>query len=179
MRRATVAAILVVAAPARAEGLDGILGPLIVGELLIPDVRYERSLTASENRAVFSVPLVLHGGNLELGKTSGGFVFNHFAEVQYQHSERTVRGLLGERVLFHIPRAGDADHYYPQDAVMPFIEVAGLVGRDGSGAVIGGGLAWGDWQFGVTFGVVARYVITGDERRVDFALDFQVPLNTD
>lgn len=124
---------------------------------------------------MFSVPLVVHGGNVELGRS--GFVFNHFGELQYENSARAVRGLLGERILFHIPR-DNGDSYYELNALMPFIEVAGLLGRDGSGAVIGGGLAWGDWEYGVSVGLVARYVITGDERRADFVLDVQVPLNT-
>lgn len=152
---------------AHADQLEGAGHLLAAIELLIPDVRFERSFTESSNRWVVSFPVAIHGGHVALG--AAGLVFNHVAEVQYQVTSSALRGLLGERMLFHSSER--------RDALMPFVEASALVGQDGSGAVLGGGISWGDRTAGVTMGLVVRYVLTGDERRGDVALDVQIPLN--
>ena len=156
---------------ARADGdvaLHGAAQLLRFGELLIPDARYEHSFTAAEDRFVLSLPLVMRAGHVNVGKASG-IVFNHMVEFQYEVTRTEFRGVLGERMLIH---GADSDGGF-----MPLLEAGGVVGSDGSGAMVGGGLAWGDGNFGVSIGIVVRFVMTNEEHRADIALDVQVPLN--
>lgn len=173
---ALVAVLTGVPSLARADGdvaLHGAFWWIRTLELVIPDVRFERSFTADEDRFVLSLPLVIRAGHVNLG-SSASLAFNHFAELQYQVTHNEWRGVVGERVLLgkHVP---DAWTYV--DAWMPFLEAGALLGSDGSGGVIGAGLGYGDVHAGLSFGVVVRFVVTNEERRGDIALDLQFPFN--
>lgn len=173
MRRLLLVLAMLVASPGRthADG-DGALERaarlLMLIELGIPDARFERSFTTDDHRLALSWPIVMRANHVELGSTSG-LVFNHVLELQYEVTRGELRALLGERMLVH-----GADR---SAGPLPFIEIAGLLGSDGHGGVFGGGLAYGDGQFGVSLGVVVRFVVTTEERRGDVAIDLQFPFN--
>jgi hypothetical protein len=159
---------------ARADGdvaMAGVPRMLWTIELLIPDARFEHSFTADDDRFVLSVPVAMRAGHVGIGSASG-ILFNHFGEVQYQVTHREFRAVLGERMLMHGAQP-------PPDltGVMPFLEAGALIGSDGSGAMAGGGLAWGDGMAGAAVGVVVRFVVTNVDRRGDVACDFQIPFN--
>ena len=159
---------------ARADGdvaMAGIPRMLFTVELLIPDLRFERSFTVEDDRVVVSIPVAMRTGHVRIGGASG-IVFSHFAELQYQVRHSEFRGVLGERMMIH-----GAQPAPELTGIMPFIEAGALLGSDGSGALVGGGLAWGDGMAGAAVGVVVRFVVTNEERRGDIAFDFQMPFN--
>ncbi len=147
-------------------------------ELVIPDARWEHSFTAGDNRWVLSLPLVIRAGHVNTGSDStesgrgypGGIIFTHVAEFQWQVTNREFRGLLGERVHFH----GEQEEL---TGLMPFVEAGALLGTDGSGGVIGVGLAWGDGMAGLSAGVVVRGIATTQEYRGDIGFDLHFPFN--
>lgn len=147
-------------------------------ELIIPDARWEHSFTTADDRLVLSLPLVIRAGHVNTGSNStesgrgnpSGIIFTHVAEFQWQVTHREFRGLLGERVHFHGEQEELTGH-------MPFVEAGALLGSDGSGAVIGAGLAWGDGMAGFSAGVVLRFVATTEEYRGDIAFDVHFPFN--
>lgn len=62
----------------------------------------------------------------------------------------------------------------------PLVEAGAIAGSDGHGGFAGAGLTFvGHHASGSSLGVVARFVQTTEERRVDFALDLQLPFGAD
>lgn len=168
----TLAAGLALLAPAtaRAGELTGIGGLFAGIEVLIPDVRFEIPWGWEDARWTLSWPLTVRSGTVDLGDTVR-IGFSHFGEVQYGLDQRSLRGLLGERLML-----GSAED---DDGWMPVAEVAGLLGADGSGVVLGVGFGFGAMDAGIHFGPVVRAVITTEERRFDLVLDLQIPFNVD
>ena len=148
----------------------GMLGWLYVLELVIPDVRFEVPFgDNADPQFVLSWPLVLHIHSFELGDR--GFLRIHlFAEPQYATGTDAFRGLLGARTLVGARAKGDS---FTGRALA--IEVGGVAGQDGHGAMFGVGpmVYYGG---GIQFGLMLRTTRTGDGWRGDAAFDLQIPL---
>jgi hypothetical protein len=142
---------------------------VVIGELLIPDVRVE--LGVDKGRWVLSWPLVFYSKRL-YRSGSFGLRLNPFVEPQFEFGRDAVRGLAGARLAM----LSDPD----QLKALPLIEGGALTGTDGNGGFAGVGLAFlSDAPSGGSFSVVARVVQTTQERRYDLALDLQLPFGAD
>ena len=151
-----------------AEVARGFIAVAFVTELLIPDVRLE--LGADDHGWALSWPIVLTSVKVIRGDAVG-LGLHPFFEPQYQPTREALRLAGGARALLIRPHS--------DFQCAPLVEGGGLVGQDGSGWFAGGGLVLGAPEIGVTFGLVGRMIETGEERRYDLALDFQMPLTSD
>lgn len=172
-----VASAAVVASPriARADGslggLDALGQALVLGELLIPDVRREVPLGDDEPRWVLSWPIVPTSIPLyeytDAGKQRG-IRLTPFGEPQYRFGAESpgLRFAAGARATWF------------RNGLMPSLEAGGVAGVDGNGGFIGLGISLLPMEFdgGATFGLITRLVATDEERRFELALDLQVPL---
>ena len=151
-----------------AEVARGFIAVAFVTELLIPDIRLE--LGADDPGWALSWPIVFTSVKVVRGD-SVGIGLQPFVEPQYRTTREAFRLLGGGRaILFQRD---------PEFQLAPLVEAGGLFGQDGSGWFAGGGLVLGAPEIGVTFGLVGRMIETGEERRYDLALDFQMPLTSD
>ena len=98
---------------------------------------------------------------------AGYFLVLPFLEAQWVSQIRDVRGLGGVRLS-----AGHSDH-----PVGLALEGGALLGTDGHGGFVGGGLSRRLERSGVSASVMGRYVWTDQENRLDFTIDLQVPIN--
>jgi hypothetical protein len=171
-----VASAVVVASPdiVRADGsldaFDTLGQALVLGELFIPDVRREVPLGDGEPRWVLSWPIVPTSIPLYEYRDAGkqrGIRLTPFGEPQYRFGAESpgLRFAAGARATWF------------RNGLMPSLEAGGVAGVDGNGGFIGLGISLLPMEFdgGATFGLVTRLVATDEERRIDLALDLQLP----
>jgi len=117
----------VLAEPSEKPSLGPVLFGLYAGEILIPDVGLElRAKTAPAVTLSFPINLGLHWD------IERSFILLAVLEPQYQVTDRAFRGYGGLR--YYMPATKDG-------APLFFCELRGLVGTDGYGGAVGGGLA--------------------------------------
>jgi hypothetical protein len=150
-------------------GLSSFSKAAFVVELLVPDLRVERSFTFDVTRLTVAVPIVVHTGHFA-ASDSFAVGFNTIAEIQYvTGDEAGWRGSFGERLMFHSGKE--------RDSWMPVAELDAVLGSDGAGGALGLGYGYGSWTDGSMLVGIARAILTDRERRFDFALDLQIPIN--
>lgn len=169
-----LASLAAFAGASRAEGLEGIVRVMKIGELIVPDLRLE--LASGDKRLVFAVPVAYTVASPRIAGRFGATLVG-FAEPQLRVTgDTSLRALAGGRLYLHA-HAPLPDVWEAGSGFGLLVEAGGLVGQDGSGGFAGAGIAYGDLPFGVSIALVSRLALTTEENRVDFALDFQVPLN--
>lgn len=166
VQRMTPRSLAVFAAAAlfasRPAGADDLRTTVALAELVIPDLRIE---VAPRVSLVLSFPFVAHLADFD----SARLALDLWIEPQYRDAGHEWRGLVGTRLTFgplihHETRADDGI-----GAV--FVEAAGLVGTDGDGMAIGGGVSayTTRWISGPSIGYRGTFV--GGEMRHDVSLD--------
>jgi len=174
LRFAVVAALVCafIAAPRRAEAIGdgpafdptaGLAIIVIVGEMIIPDVRFEVPITEhAQPGLVLSWPIVFEAWSW--GKHTHVLPF---VEMQHRMGKRNFRALAGARLLLAVrPK---------RSHTVVLLEAAGITGSDGDGAMMGAGIGRRYGQTS-TFCVVVRGTRTQHGWRTDVAMDFQLPL---
>jgi hypothetical protein len=165
--------LVVSAGAARADnGLGdlarGAIATVFVAEVLVPDVRLV--LGPDDHRWELAWPVVL-ANLLPVRGESVGLAVLPFLEPEVQPARGALRLAAGVRTLLY-SRSIDFQ-------LAPFVELGGVAGEDGTGWFAGAGLALGDPELGITFGLLGRAVQTDQEQRAVIGFDLQLPLSSD
>lgn len=167
-----LAGVLASRGVARADGPENLgraFGTIArVGELVVPDLRVERTLGATPaTRWVLAWPLVVRGDVVALDDEHA-LLFTHAVELQLRAEGRAVRGLAVERAALAPGPCAGCSRW------SPIVEAGAVVGEDGLGGVVGLGvgdqLRDGNGAFGA-LAVIARLAVTDRETRVDLSID--------
>ena len=138
----------------------------VVGEMLIPDTRMEFDPSVA---GVLSWPVSAVAGSVR--PTSGShLVFVPFVEPQIQFTHSEYRLSSGTRLLGLL----DAT------TLGVLFELAGVLGTDGHGCALGGGITLAEQthgELGWTVSLVYRHTWTLDGSRHDLSLDIAYPLH--
>jgi hypothetical protein len=161
MRTVGIACALFIAL-VRLARADDLGTAFVVGESVIPDLRLE---WGHGTAIVLSFPAVVQVANLD-----DKILFDAWLEPQYRDVGSQWRGLAGGRVTLGWSSTGRSvlDEVHAGGL---FAEAGGLIGTDGNGVVLGGGVSLFESHGLVGPSLVYRATRAGGQWRSDISID--------
>ncbi|PIV99512.1 MAG: hypothetical protein CO108_18380 [Deltaproteobacteria bacterium CG_4_9_14_3_um_filter_63_12] len=146
-----------------------------IGELLIPDVRYEFSTDPYADGWVLSWPFVFTLAEVGFGaepedsfRLEWALMVHVFAEPHYEVTEGNFRGAFGGRLSLA------QTSWIPYDLGI-YGEGGGVTGQDGDGALVGGGIFLSEEGLASVL-LMVRATLLDAGPRYDVCVNFELPI---